>query len=97
MQKIYTLSLTLLAAFGVCLPSVRAGKKTPLPVPLPRQQYNIASPPGFGGAGGGGGRGGFPQQMRINARDWSDSRKLDALARQATGAGRIQPVWRLTS
>ncbi len=44
-------------------------------------QYNIASPPGFGnlgGAGGGfGGKGGHPQELRIIARDWGDSRKLD--------------------
>ncbi len=39
-------------------------------------QFNIASPPGFGGAGGGG-KGGHPQELRITARDWGDSRKLD--------------------
>jgi hypothetical protein len=34
--------------------------------------YNISSPPGFGGGGGG-----KPRDLRINTRDWSDSRKLD--------------------
>ncbi len=33
--------------------------------------FNIASPPGFGGAGG------KPLEMRINARDWDNGRKLD--------------------
>ncbi len=54
-------------------PAAGAWAQAP-PLPVPRQQYNIASPPGFGGVGGGGSR---PKELRINARDWSDSRKLD--------------------
>ena len=57
-------------------------------LPEPRQHYNIASPPGFGGAGGGGGkgdgRGGYPKELRINARDWNDSRKLDVTPPSST-------------
>ncbi len=43
--------------------------------------YDIASPPGFGGKGGGygGGKGdGYTRDLRINARDWGDHRKLDS-------------------
>ncbi len=49
-----------------------------LPVP---QHFNMASPPIFGSAGGSGGKGdgkgGYPRELRINQRDWGDSRKLD--------------------
>jgi hypothetical protein len=53
------------------------------------RHFDIASPPGFGGYGGkGGGFGGFggdsggkggsyPRDLRINARDWGDQKKLD--------------------
>jgi hypothetical protein len=56
----------------------------PLPGPSPapaappgigwRRSFDIATPGAFGAISGSGGR---PKELRINARDWGDSRKLD--------------------
>jgi hypothetical protein len=54
-------------------PAAGAWAQAP-PLPVPRQQFNMATPPGFGGVGGSGGK---PKELRINARDWGANGKLD--------------------